>query len=130
MRAVGSCLSRSRRAVARRSASSGTVGVSSGTVPSASPTTSSAVTTRTIVSSPPHITDRTASVTSDSPASGRSRSVASVCASRTASMTCALDTGRSCARNTPATLVSHRAIGCSGVVNRWWYQPGESMPAP
>ena len=45
-----------------------------------------------------------ASVTSASPASGRPRSAASVSASRTASMTCALETGRSSSRSTPATV--------------------------
>ena len=48
----GSIASRSRRAVARRSASSGTVGASSGTVPRRSPTTTSRVTSSTSSSSP------------------------------------------------------------------------------
>ena len=60
------------------------------------------------VSSPSHMTALVASVTSARPASGRPRITASVSASRTASMTCADDTGRSRARSTPATRVIHR----------------------
>ncbi len=81
-------------------------------------------------SSPSQSTARVASVTSASPASGRPRSVASASASRTDSMTCALDTGRSCARRTPATRVIQRVTVRSGAVKRWWYQPGDSTPAP
>ncbi len=46
-------------------------------------------------------------------------------------MTCAELTGWSSARSSSATRVIQRASGSSSVlVNRWWYQPGESMPAP
>ena len=45
-------------------------------------------------------------------------------------MTWALEVIRSLARRVWATLVSHRAIGWSGAVHRWWYQPGEATPAP
>ena len=45
-------------------------------------------------------------------------------------MTCADDTGRSRSRSTAATRVSHRSTVCAGVANRWWYQPGEVIPAP
>ena len=57
------------------------------------------------------MTDLVASLTSASPASGRPRSAASVSASRTASMTCAEETGRSWPRSTPATWVSQRIDG-------------------
>ena len=45
-------------------------------------------------------------------------------------MTWADDTGRSFSRSRPATLVSQRGTTWSGVVNRWWYHPGDSIPAP
>ena len=109
---------------------SGTVGTSSGTDPSASPTTSPSSTSRVAASSPSHSTARVASTTSARPASGRPRIVARVSASRTASITCALETGRSCSRSSAATWVIHRVTTWSGAVNRWWYQPGEVMPAP
>ena len=126
----GSSFSRTARAWARRSASSGTAGAASGTAPSRSPTTRSRVTNPVACSSPSHSTASVASLTSARPASGRPRNVASASASRAASMTCAEDTGRSCARSTPATRVSQRMTVCSRVVNRWWYQPGEVIPAP
>jgi hypothetical protein len=81
-------------------------------------------------SDPSHITARTASVVSVSPASGRPRIAARVSASRTASMTWADDTGRSSSRSSPATLVIQRTTGRSGAVNRCRYQPGEAIPAP
>lgn len=82
------------------------------------------------MSEPSHITARTASVVSLSPASGRPRIAARVSASRTASMTCAEDTGRSSSRRSPATLVIQRVTGRSGAVNRCRYQPGDAIPAP
>lgn len=82
------------------------------------------------MSEPSHITARTASVVSPSPGNGRPRITASVSASRTASMTWAGETIRSSSRNSPATLVIHRSTGRSGALNRWPYQPGESIPAP
>ena len=88
------------------------------------------MTNRTAPSSPSHSTARVASVTSVSPASGRVRRLARVSASRTASMTWALEVGRSLARSARATLVSQRTTVCSGAVHRWWYQPGELTPAP
>ena len=81
-------------------------------------------------SSPSTSTDLVASVTSSNPASCRPRRVASASASRTASITLALETGRSAARSTRATLVSHRVTVRSGWLNRCWYQPGEVIPAP
>ena len=60
----------------------------------------------------------------------RPRRLASVSASRTASITWALETGRSRSRSARATLVSQRAMVWSGAVHRWWYQPGEVIPAP
>ena len=111
--------SRSRRQLAIRSASSGTVGTPGSTRPVACPTTSSSVTNLSAVSSPSQRTARVASVTSASPASGRRRSPASVSASRTASITAALETGRSRVRRAPATLVSQRVTGRSGAVQRW-----------
>ena len=45
-------------------------------------------------------------------------------------MTWALETGRSSARRTRATFDSQRVVIWSGAVNRWWYHPGEVMPAP
>ncbi len=45
-------------------------------------------------------------------------------------MTWAVETGRSRLRRAWATAVSHRVTGRSGAVQRWWYQPGEVMPAP
>ena len=127
---TGSRFIRSRRVVAARSLSSGTVGVPSGTSPSASPTTNRRVTRSRVTSLPSQITARVASVTSASPASGRPRSTARVSARRTASITWALDTGRSSARSTAATWVSQSATVCSGVANRCAYQPGDSTPAP
>ena len=93
------------RAVARRSASSGTAGASSGTAPRRSPTTSVAGhVARRQLARPGTAPTGVASVTSASPASGRPRSVASASASRTASMTWADDTGRSCSRSRAGDL--------------------------
>ena len=102
----------------------------SGTRPSSSPTTASRRTNPTAVSLPSHSTARVASVTSVRPGSGRPRSWARVRASRTASMTWAVEVGRSCPRSTPAERVIHRSRPCSVSVNRCRYQPGESTPAP
>ena len=79
-------------------------------------------------SSPWHSTDRVASVTSASPASGRPRIVATASASRTASMTWADDTGRSFSRSRPATLVSHRGTTWSGVREQVVVPPGRLDP--
>lgn len=62
--------------------------------------------------------------------SGRPRITASVRASRTASITCAEETGWSSARSRSAALVNQSGTGSPVVVNRWWYQPGETIPAP
>ncbi|CAM5528392.1 hypothetical protein SMICM304S_07069 [Streptomyces microflavus] len=83
-------------------------------------------------SEPSHITARTASVVSLSPASGRPRIAASVSASRTASMTWAVETNRSSSRSSPATLVIRpldRPVGGTEEVPGT-RQPGESIPAP
>ena len=45
-------------------------------------------------------------------------------------MTWALEAGRSRSRSARATLTSQRGMVPSGAVHRWWYQPGEVMPAP
>ncbi len=129
-RTSGSRRTRRVRQVFTRSASSGTVGTRSLTEPRAWPTTRWSVTKRTACSSPSQSTARVASVTSVSPASGRERRLASVSASRTASMTCALEVGRSRSRSARATLISQRGMVRSGAVHRWWYQPGEVIPAP
>ena len=102
------------RQVRIRSASSGTVGTRSLTEPRAWPTTRCSVTKPTARSSPSQSTARVASVTSVRPASGRDRRLARVSASRTASMTWALETGRSRSRSARATLVSQRVIGLVG----------------
>lgn len=129
-RSSASGLSRSRRCVRSRSRCNGTAGAACGTSPSTSPTTSRSCTSDSGTSEPSHITARTASVVSLSPASGRPRIAASVCASRTASMTWAGETIRSSSRSSPATLVIHRSTGRSAAPNRCPYQPGESTPAP
>ena len=105
------------------------MGTPSGTLPSAWPTTTSRVTSSARSPLPSHRTDQVASPTSSRPGMGRPRSAASASARRAASMTWALEAGRSCSRSERATRVSQRTIGSSGAVNRWWYQPGESTPA-
>ncbi len=129
-RSSASGLRRSRRWSRARSRCSGTAGAASGTSPSTSPTTSLSCTRESGTSEPSHITARTASVVSVSPASGRPRIAASVSASRTASMTWADETSLSSSRSSPATLVIQRSTGRSGAENRWPYHPGEAIPAP
>ena len=46
------------------------------------------------------------------------------------SITGALVTAWPSRRSSTATSTSQRVTGWSGVVNRWWYQPGERTPAP
>ena len=78
-----------------------------------------------IRSSPSQSTARVASVTSVSPASGRPRRLARVSASRTASITWALDTGRSLRRaalRPPGQPAGDRLVGGGPQVV---YQPGE-----
>ncbi len=129
-RGSGAGLSRRVRWSRARSRWSGTAGASSGTEPSASPITNRSRTSARATSEPSHITARTASSVSVSPASGRPRSPARARASRTASMTCAEETGWSSARSRPAARVSQPGSGSPSVRCRWWYQPGETIPAP
>ena len=121
---------RRRLAVARMSASRGTMGTPSGTAPRVWPTTTSRVTSSARAVLPSHSTDQVASPTSSRPGMGRPRRAASASARRAASMTWAEEAGRSCSRRERATNVSQRTTGSSGAVNRWWYQPGEVTPAP
>ncbi|CAM5624220.1 hypothetical protein SFIMM107S_05085 [Streptomyces griseus] len=129
-RSDASGLSRRVRWLRVRSRCSGTAGAVSGTSPRVSPTISRSRTRASGTSDPSHMTARTASVVSPSPASGRPRRAARVSASRTASMTWAVETNRSSARSSPATLVIQRSMGRSAASKRCPYQPGESIPAP
>ncbi len=129
-RGAASGRSRRLRCWSRRSRCSGTIGVAAGTAPSRSPTTRRRWMSSVSRSLPSHSTARAASVTSSRPASGRPRRTASVWASRTDSITCAVDAGMPSSRSTAAALASHRSMGWPFDENRWSYQPGDRMPAP
>ena len=45
-------------------------------------------------------------------------------------MTCADDAGMPSSRSTAAAMASQRSTGWPGEQNRWWYQPGDRIPAP